>query len=105
VANVGHPPPNLHYADWPSAVSALARSIRSVLRGETNNVGSFTLGSGSTTTVTDTRAHINSVITFSPTNAAAAGTAIYVSTKNDGSFVVTHAPDPDAGTFDYALSG
>lgn len=84
-------------------------SINQMMDGRTDNFGSVTLTSGTTTTtITDARASENSTVVLSPrtANAAAAIGTTYVSAKNNGSFVLTHANNGQTDkTFDYALIG
>jgi hypothetical protein len=73
--------------------------------------GSFTCGAATSTTVTDANAKTTSKIMLSATNAAAGtlqGSAkhLYISTKNNGSFVVTTASGVAAAgaeAFDYEI--
>lgn len=88
----------------------IVRSIRDLFEGRSNASGSFTCTqNAATTVVTAPNCSPGSVVLFSPTtaNAAAelgAGT-IYVSTKSQGSFTVTHANSATAGrTFDYRIA-
>lgn len=82
-----------------------------VMQGKLNNVGSVTLTTGVTsTTVVDARVGINSFIGFTPTtaNAASEGGAgtMYLSTRGEGLFVVTHANSASADrTFQYCVLG
>lgn len=74
----------------------LARGINTALQGKLNAVVAFTLtANAATSTITDARLTINSFIGFMPITAHAsaeigAGT-IYVSTRSNGTAVVTHA--------------
>ena len=93
------------WLDW------LAALYRYLMYRETYHVrsGSVTLAvaPATTTTVTDSACMTTSVILLESTNAAAAaergGTAMFISTKNDGSFIITHASDAGSRTFDYTL--
>lgn len=89
----------------------LSVQVDQIMNGKHRAIGAVTLtAAAATTTVTDARVGGNSKITYSPTTANAsaeigAGT-IYVSAKNEGSFVVTHANNAQADrTFDYTISG
>ena len=70
--------------------------VNNILNGKINSTGSFTCTASATTTaVTDERAGKNSIILLMPLSANSAteqgnGT-IFVSTRADGSFTVTHA--------------
>ena len=62
-----------------------------------------TLTAGTTTTVTDTRAKTTSTIFIQSTSAAATVLGIYVSTKNNGSFVLTHTIAAGTENVDYLI--
>lgn len=87
----------------------ISEVVNNTVGGKLNATGDFTLtASATTTTVTDPRAGKESVILFSPTtaNAASALSGLYVSTKNNGSFVVTHASNTQTDRdFDYVVIG
>jgi alcohol dehydrogenase class IV len=89
----------------------IASAINLLIDGKNNATGTFTLtASTTTTTVSDLRAGTNSVITYVPTTANAsaeigAGT-IFISARNDESFVLTHANNSQSDrTFIYAIIG
>lgn len=94
-------------------VLANTREISEVLNltvgGKLNCTGDFTVtANAGTTTVTDPRASKESVILFSPTtsNAATEVNHLYVSTKNNGSFVVGHRNNGQSDRdFDYVIIG
>jgi predicted transcriptional regulator len=95
----------------PEYVSRIYRNFDNVLEGRTRNQGSFTLTANvGTTTVNDARFESHQSLVYSPTTANAsaeigAGT-IYTSTKNKGSFVLTHANNAQTDrTFDYVIVG
>jgi hypothetical protein len=83
--------------------------IRQNKEGKTNNTGTVTLADGSsTTTVTDRRAGSDSVITFMPTtaNAAADLANLYVSSRDDGQFTLTHTNNSQTDrTYGYVITG
>ena len=87
----------------------IASSVNRVIEGRTDNYGSVTLTANTTTTtVTNQWASENSTIALSPrtANAAAAIAASYISTKSNGSFIITHANNAQTDrTFDYAMIG
>jgi hypothetical protein len=62
-----------------------------------------TLAASTTTTITDARAKTTSTIFIQSTSAAAAALGIYVSTKSNGSFVITHASAVGTETVDYVI--
>jgi len=89
---------------------AVAEVVRGVMDGKTNNTGSITLAVGSavTTTLTDRRIGVDSVIVFVPASAAAnADTSrIYASAQGQGTATVNHAANVTANkTYRYALIG
>ena len=65
--------------------------------------GGGTLTAGTTTTVTIAGATASSVILIQSTSAAITTLGVYVSAKNSGSFVLTHAIALGTETFDYAI--
>ena len=75
--------------------------------GSTNNAivagGSGTLTAGTTTTVTDALAKTTSIIMIQATSAAITLLRPYVSTKNNGSFVITTLAAAGTETFDYMI--
>ena len=86
-------------------------AVNNILRGKTNNTGSVTLtASSATTTLTDIRIGINSVILLQPTTANAsaeigAGT-IYFADPGNGSVVINHANNAQTDrTFKFAIIG
>jgi hypothetical protein len=68
-----------------------------------NPKGSATLTTGTTTTVTTSDAKTTSVIIIQSTSAAITLLGVYVSTKNNGSFVLTHSAAAGTETFDYLI--
>lgn len=89
----------------------LAFAINQLINGKSNNIGSVTLtASQATTTVSDRRAGVDSVVTFEPTTANAAAEVgaggMYVSAHGGGSFTITHANNAQADrTFRYVVTG
>lgn len=100
-------PPKFKSLD--EAYRRIANAINAHDNGKTSNTGSFTVTANQATTqVTDVRASVDSVIVFSPTtaNAAAEVATMYVSTKANGSFTVTHANNAQTDRdFDYTVTG
>jgi hypothetical protein len=89
----------------------LFRTLEGIMEGRTRNYGTFTLtASVGSTTVSDARFESHQSVVWSPTTANAsaeigAGT-IYVSTRNQGSFVITHANNAQVDrTFLYVIVG
>lgn len=95
--------------ETPVMLQRLWDAVNALGSGRSNAIGSVTLtASATTTTVTDRRAAIDSVITLMPTtsNAAAAIGSTYVSSRGIGTFTLTHASNAQADrTFKYAIQG
>lgn len=91
-------------------VRRLADAINGILDGRQNNIGTVTLtASVASTSVTDRRCGVSSVVTLSPTTGNAAAEVgngtIYV-TVGDGSFTLTHANNAQTDrTFGYEVTG
>ncbi len=87
----------------------IVRGIRDLFEGRRNTTGSFTLtANAASTTVTHANFGKDSVLSWAPTtaNAAAALTTTYVSTRSNGSFVLTHANNAQVDkTFYYSIDG
>lgn len=64
---------------------------------------SINLTAGTTTTVTNAAAKTTSTIILSPTSSTAITVAPYVSTKSNGSFVITAVAASGAETLDYLI--
>lgn len=85
--------------------------LRNALRGRLNNTGTFTLtANAASTTVTDERVGLNSVVLFMPTTASAAtefgAGSLYITVNKQGTFDITHANTADADkTFSYVIFG
>jgi len=92
-----------------ATVREIAEVLNNAVNGKLNCTGSFTVTRNvGTTTVTDPRAGKDSVILFSPTTSHAATEVnhLYVSTKNNGSFVVSHRSNGTSDRdFDYVIIG
>lgn len=89
---------------------AVAEVVRGVMDGKTNNTGSITLAVASavTTTLTDRRIGVDSLIVFVPFSAAAnADTSrIFASAQGQGTATVNHAANVTANkTYRYAVIG
>ena len=97
------------WSDIPDILRRIVVAVNNILRGKTNNTGTVTLTANSaTTTLTDVRIGINSVIHLQPTtaNAAAAKTNVYFGTPGDGTVVINHANNAQADrVFLYTISG
>lgn len=59
----------------------------------------------STTTIIDERMGQDKTVLFIPTNASASSEQWYLSSKSNGSLVITHSSDSTARTFDYVILG
>ena len=72
---------------------AVAEIVNGIMDGKTNNTGRITLAqSSTTTTLTDARIGIESVILFTPTSshAAAEMAHLFISSQTTGSATITH---------------
>jgi hypothetical protein len=87
----------------------LFRTIEQIMEGRTRNYGTFTLAANAgTTTVLDASFESHQSVVWSPTTttAATAMTNVRVTTRNSGSFVLTHSNTADADkTFLYVIVG
>jgi trehalose-6-phosphatase len=90
-------------------VRRLAPAVALLAQGRSNARGTVTLTvSDTTTTVTDATINEQSVINLMPTtaNAAAALATTYISSRSNGSFILTHANNAQADrTFDWSAVG
>lgn len=99
------------WTDVGEQVRRIVTAVNNILRGKTNNVGTVTLTANSaTTTLTDIRIGINSVILLQPTTANASAEigagAIYFGTPGDGTVTINHANNAQTDrTFNYAVVG
>lgn len=88
---------------------AARRAIKNILDGKLNSWGEITLTANSaTSTLTDPRIGINSVILFQPTtsNAAAALANLYVGNPGSGTVTLNHTSNAQVDrTFRYAIIG
>lgn len=95
-------PPIGTSSDLFGQVRRIVVSINRIIEGRTENHKHFTLTSSATTTTVehDYVSEANCVV-LQPTNANAAGEAasVYVSSVNNGSFVVTHPSNSTTRTF------
>lgn len=91
--------------------SEARRTVNRILQGKTNNFGQSTLtltANSATTTLSDVRIGINTVILLQPTtaNAAAATANVYFGTPGDGTVTVNHANNAQTDrTFKYVVIG
>lgn len=96
------PPPVDDKTGWLRKVYEAVNSLRD---GRVNCIGTVTLANSvTTTTVTDLRCSVNSVVLLSPSNAAAGAEAWSVVPAN-GSFVITHSNAVTTRTFKYVMFG
>lgn len=88
---------------------AVAEVVNGIMDGKTNNIGTVTLAqSATTTTLTDARIGIDSVILFTPTasNAAQEMNHLFISAQTAGSATITHRNTGHADlTFQYIIVG
>lgn len=88
---------------------AVAEVVNGIMDGKTNNTGRITLAqSSTTTTLSDARIGIDSVILFTPTasNAASEMNHLFISAQTTGSATITHRNTGHADlTFQYIIVG
>jgi len=88
---------------------AVAEIVNGIMDGKTNNTGTVTLAqSSTTTTLTDARIGIDSVILFTPTssNSASEMAHLFISAQTNGSATITHRNTGHADlTFQYIIVG
>ena len=87
----------------------IAGTINEMLKGRANNAGSFTLAAGATTTTVIDPAFESVMVPIpvaTTATAAAAMTVLRVTTRSNGSFVLTHNNTADVDrTFLYVRMG
>ena len=99
------------WVDLKEWIRRIAIAVNALRDGKGANTGSVTLTANqATTVVTEQRAGTDSVITFMPTTANAAaeigGGAMYVSSRGDETFTITHANNAQSDrTFAYEVTG
>ena len=97
------------WTDIAEQVRKIVTALNNVLRGKTNNTGEVTLtANDTTTTLSDIRIGIQSVISLQPTtsNAAGALASTYLDDPGDGSVVINHANNAQTDrTFKYIVTG
>jgi len=94
--------------DDPTLTSRLYDMVERSLNGQTRNSSSLTLDSGeTTTTVYDPLFESHQIVLLQPMtlSAAAAQLTTYVSSRSQGSFVVTHASASGNEVFGYVFVG
>lgn len=93
----------------PEHLRILADRINQLINGRSNAVGDVTLtANAASTTLTDARIGPDSFIGLMPTtsNAAAALTATYVTSRGKGTATITHANNAQTDrTFRYSIQG
>lgn len=87
----------------------LVQTVVNLINGKHNATGTVTLrASQTTTTITDPRLTAGSVLSLCPltANAATAKASVYVSSRDNGTMVLTHASNAAVDqTFDYSVAG
>ncbi len=94
-------------AATPAQMIALAAGVNAALRGDSANVGTFTLAAGSTSvTLTDSRCRHGRLALLVPRNAAAAALHWYVSAMENGTMTFSFTSTPSsAAEFGWAIIG
>ena len=101
----------VNWRDIGEMVRKLADTANQIMDGRSNATGTVTLTAAqATTAVSDRRVGTDSVISFMPTTANAAGEigagGMYVGTVTAESFTITHANNAQADrTFTYSIQG
>ena len=89
-----------------ATVREIAEVLNGAMNGKINCTGEFTIASGTTTTtVTDPRASKDSIIFFTGLNNTMTNSNPFVSTRNNGSFIVTHSSHGSNVVVGYAIIG
>lgn len=84
----------------------VAEVVRGLMDGKSNNTGTVTLASGTSTTLTDARVGSGSTILLTPLTATAAALVPYVSARASGTATLTHANNAAAdANYAYAIIG
>lgn len=90
-------------------VTQLWSVVNAIHSGKTRNTGSVTLNASTTTTVVnDPNFESSQVVVLTPTSSTAAAEegTIYVSSKGNETFTLTHSNTADVDkTFDYVIHG
>lgn len=84
---------------------AVAEVVNGLMQGKSNNTGSVTLTTGTSTTLDDSRIGATSILVFMPITSDAAGTTVWVSARNQGQATLAHASGTADRTYDYAVIG
>lgn len=82
----------------------IANSIASLYDGQVDSLGTVTLTANATeTVVNDPRVTPASVIFLSPLSSAAASEPVYVSSKEKGSFTLSHSSSTEVRSYDFVM--
>tara|TARA_R100000781_G_scaffold113504_1_gene82121 strand:- start:695 stop:1024 length:330 start_codon:yes stop_codon:yes gene_type:complete len=99
----------LSLPDQAQHLRLISNTVNNTLDGKLNSTGTITLrASQTTTTLSDARIGVNSVILFMPTtaNGLTASNTLYVSARADKSCTLTHASDSATDqTLSYVVIG
>lgn len=109
MTDINYPWPPLTLPDEAQHRYQLAHAIGRLRDGKSEAHGTVTFTANSaTTTLSDKRIGVNTVVLLEPrtANAAAANNTWYIATKGDGTATITHANNAQADRlFGYALCG
>ena len=83
----------------------VASVVNNLVSQVSDNTGSATLTTGTTTTVNNPKVSTQSAVILQPRNANAAASVYFISSISNGSFVIGHIAGAAGRTFDYALFG
>ena len=104
-----YPLARLYLPDNDEHLRIVSVYLNNTISGKLNSTGTVTLTASSTTsTLSDARIGVNSVIFFMPTtaNAATAKANLYVSARGDGTATLTHASSANSDqNFAYIIIG
>lgn len=94
-------------SEWDEVIfpQEVRKVVNNIINGKTNNTGTFTVSSGTTTTVvSDIKATANSVIMWCALDATSADTStFYVSNRDTGTFTITHNSVGSDREYAYAI--
>jgi hypothetical protein len=77
--------------EWNPELTEIGETMNLMLKGRSNNCGSFTMTADSTTTtVSDNLFKADQCVYLMPTSANAAAESPYLSSRSEGSFILTH---------------
>jgi hypothetical protein len=85
--------------------SNLRTTLNLVIRQVSDNTGEVTLGTGTTTVVTNPKVGSQSFVMVKPNNAAASTASAWVSSTGSGTFTITHVAGAAGRIVGFAIIG